>query len=139
MDGSIIFMFAGILILGALFLTIICLNKKGVKHLNVEHYRTKCLEIEHQLKRDELSSYSMCVINADKLVDQALRERGIKGQTMAERMKNSASVFSDRNGIWKAHILRNKISHEVNFQVSYDDALHALASFRKALKDIGAI
>ncbi len=139
MNGSIIFMFAGILTLGALFFAIICLNKKGVRRINVEYYRTKCLEIEHQLKRDESSSYSMCVINADKLVDQALRERGFKGKTMAERMKNSASVFSDRNGIWKAHILRNKISHEVNFHVTYEDALYALADFRKALKDIGAI
>lgn len=139
MNGSIIIMFAGIILLGALFLIIIGLNKKGSTHLNVEYYRAKCLEIEHQLKREDLSSYSLSVINADKLVDKALVERGIKGQTMGERMKNSAAMFSDRNAIWKAHILRNKVSHEVDARISYDEALYALAGFRKALKDLGAI
>ena len=132
-------MFAGIILIGSFFLMLMCFSKKNVKRLNVEHYRTKCLEIEHKLKENEPSSYSMCVINADKLVDQALKERGVKGKTMGERMKVGADLFSNRNGIWKAHILRNKISHEVNVDVSYKDALNALASFRKALKDLGAI
>lgn len=139
MDGSVIVMFAIIILIGAVFLAVISCSKKGQKRLNVSHYRSKCLEIEHQLKEDEPSSYSMSVINGDKLVDHALREKGIKGKTMGERMKAAASLFSDRNGIWKAHILRNKISHEVNVEVSYKDALGALASFRKALKDLGAI
>lgn len=139
MDGSVIFLFAGVILLGALFLAVICLGKKGTRHLNVEYYRAKCLEIEHQLKKEEPSSYSLSVMNADKLVDQALRERGVGGQTMGERMKNSANLFSDRNSIWTAHKLRNRISHEVDSSVSYQEAIYALAAFRKALKDLGAI
>jgi dihydrodipicolinate reductase len=138
-DQSIIFFFAIIIIIGALLLFAICISKKGVKHLDVERYRAKCLEIEHQLKVDEPSSYALSVLNADKLVDQALRERGVKGQTMGERMKNSASTFSDRNGIWAAHKLRNQISHEPDFSIKYGEAKFALAQFRKALKDLGAI
>lgn len=132
-------MFAAIIFIGALLFTLICFGKKGIKHLNVDYYRTKCLEIEHKLKREDSSSFSLCVINADKLLDQALRERGTRGKTMGERMKNTVQVFSDRNGIWQAHILRNKISHEVDVHVTYEQALQALASFRKALKDLGAI
>lgn len=132
-------MFAGVILLGGLFLVIVSMGKKGIKHLNVEYYRAKCLEIEHQLKREDAYSYSISVLNADKLVDQALRERGIGGQTMGERMKNSAQLFSDRNSIWTAHKLRNRISHEVDTHVSYQEALYALAAFRKALKDLGAI
>ncbi len=139
MDQTVIFMFAAIVLIGAILFMVICMGNKGTQHLNVEHYRAKCLEIEHQLKREDISSYSLSVMNADKLVDQALRERGFKGETMGERMKNSAQVFSDRNGIWQAHILRNKISHEVDFKVTYEQAVYALASFRKALKDLGAI
>ncbi len=81
----------------------------------------------------------MSVLNADKLVDQALRDLGIKGQTMGERMKNSVTLFSDRNGIWTAHKLRNTIAHESDARVTYEDAKYALSCFRQALKDLGAI
>ena len=140
MDQSIVFFLAIILIAGALlFAMVSSIYKKGVKKLDVEHFRTKCLEIEHKLKKDETSSYHLSVLDADKLVDQALKGRGIKGKTMGERMKNSASMFSDRNGIWTAHKLRNTIAHESDVNVTYDQARYALQAFRKALKDLGAI
>lgn len=137
--STIIFALAAIVFVGALIFAIICFGKKGVKNLNVEYYRAKCLTIEHQLKKDEPSSYHLAVLNADKLVDQAMRERGIGGQTMGERMKNSASMFSDLNGFWNAHKLRNRIAHEPDARVAYDEARLALMNFRKALKDLGAI
>ena len=139
MEQSIIFAFAGVIIIGALLFALICITKKGPKHLNVEQYRVKYLAIENQLKRDEPSSYHLSVLNADKLVDQALRERGVRGKTMGDRMKSSVALFSDRNGIWTAHKLRNQIAHEPDVTVTYEEARYALACFRKALKDLGAI
>jgi hypothetical protein len=136
---SIIFFLAAVLIIGALLLFLICVTKKGVKRLDVEKYRVRCLAIEQQFKKEEPSSYHLAVLNADKLVDQALRELGVKGQTMGERMKNSANRFSNRNGIWTAHKLRNVIAHESDAHVSYESARQALNNFRQALKDLGAI
>jgi len=139
MDQNMIFFFAGVIIIGALLFGLVCLTKKGGKRLNVEYYRTKVLEVEHQLKREEFSSYHLAVLNGDKLVDKALMERGFGGKTMGDRMKDAAKVFSDRNGIWEAHKLRNKIAHEPDAYVTYEQARYALASFRRALKDLGAI
>lgn len=139
MNLSIIFFLAAVLIIGALLLFLICVTKKGVKRLDVEKYRVRCLAIEQQFKKEEPSSYHLAVLNADKLVDQALRELDVKGQTMGERMKNSANRFSNRNGIWTAHKLRNVIAHESDAHVSYESARQALNNFRQALKDLGAI
>ena len=139
MDQTVIFFFATIILIGAIMLGFISRSKKGSKKIDVEYYRSKILEIEHQLKENEPSSYHLSVINGDKLVDQALKARGIKGKTMGERMKNSADKFTDRNGIWTAHKLRNKIAHESNINVNYSEARFALSNFRKALKDLGAI
>jgi hypothetical protein len=139
MDYVVILVLAAIIVFAALALVLACSNKKGIKHLDVERYRVKCLAIEQQLKKDNVSSYHISVINADKLVDQALRERGMNGKTMGERMKNAVNLFSDRNGIWIAHKLRNTIAHESDVKVTYDEARYALMSFRKALKDLGAI
>lgn len=139
MDFTIVFFFAGIMIVGGLLFAVIGLTKKGSKHLNMDHYRVKWLAIEQQLKKDQPASFSLTVLNADKLLDQALRERGLKGQTMAERMKSGATLFSNRNNLWTAHKLRNRIAHETDVRVSYDDARYALSYFKQALKDVGAI
>ncbi|NTW62418.1 diguanylate cyclase, partial [Candidatus Saccharibacteria bacterium] len=58
---------------------------------------------------------------------------------VAERMKSAGSMFSDKNGLWSAHKLRNRIAHESDIVVNFNDARYALSSFKKALKDLGAI
>lgn len=139
MDTSLIFFFAAILIVAGILFAVIGLTKKGGHNLNVDKYRMRWLQIEQQLKKDQPSSYHLVVLNADKLLDQALRERGIRGTTMGERMKNLKDTWSNANSVWTAHKLRNQIAHETDVNVSYDDARRALAGFKQALKDVGAI
>jgi hypothetical protein len=138
MNQSIIFMFAAIIIVGAMLFGIIGLTKQGKKYLNVDHYRIKWLDIERRLKSDEPSSFKLCVMDADNLVDKALKERGFRGQTMGERLKSAASSLSNRNAVWTAHKLRNQIAHE-DIRISYDESRMALGGFKQALKDLGAI
>ena len=139
MDQTLVFFLAAIIIVGSVLFALMAKGKKGGKRIDVDHYRAKCLEIEHQLKSDEPSSYHLSVLNADKLVDQVLKCRGAKGNTMGERMKSSANLFSNTNEVWLAHKLRNRIAHEPDVKVTYDEAKNALRGFRKALKDLGAI
>jgi len=141
MDSSaaIIYFFAGIFVIAGLIFALMAFTRKAPKRLNQDLYRSRWLAIENQLKRDEPSSYQLTVINADKLVDQAMRERGVNGQTMGERLKNSPKLFSHLQQLWSAHKLRNQIAHETNIELTYDDARRALAAFKQALKDIGAI
>jgi hypothetical protein len=122
-----------------LFAVVTKLSRTSSKKIDVEHFRAKCLEIEHQLKPDDPNSFHLSVLNFDKLLDQVLKARGFSGKTMGERMKKSAALFSDRNGVWTAHKLRNTIAHEPDAHVTYDQAKRALYNFRKALKDLGAI
>ncbi len=140
MDFALIFFLSAIIIIGGLLFAIITkLSKTTTKKIDVEHFRAKCLEIEHQLKPDNPNSFHLSVLNFDKLLDQALKNLGARGKTMGERMKNSASLFSDRNGIWTAHKLRNMIAHEPDAHITYEQARLALYNFRKALKDLGVI
>ncbi|MEO6109866.1 MAG: hypothetical protein ABIP50_02555 [Candidatus Saccharimonadales bacterium] len=136
---SIIFFFAAVLIFGGLLFAVIALTKKGPKTLDVEKYRSRWLSIETSLKKDETSSYPMSVMNADKLLDQALQDRGVNGKTMAEKMKQMQTKWSNANNVWSAHKLRNRIAHEPDVRIDYDGARRALAAFKQALKDVGAI
>lgn len=139
MDGTLVGFLAGILVVGILLVVVITITKKSPGALDVDKYRGRWLAIESQLKRDETSSYHLTILNADKLLDQALRERGIKGQTMGERMKTANASWTNANVVWAAHKLRNQIAHETDVHIEYDTARRALAGFKQALKDIGAI
>ena len=79
------------------------------------------------------------VIEADKLLDKAMMEMGLPGKTMGERLKKSGSRFTNLNAVWRAHKLRNTIAHESDFEITYKQAFNALAIFKQALKDLGAI
>lgn len=136
---SLIFFLAAVLIFGGLLFAVIALARRGPRGLDVETYRSRWLTIEQQLKRDEVSTYHMCVLNADKLLDQALQEKGTPGTTMGERMKQIKSQWSNANHVWAAHKLRNQIAHEPEVRLDYDGARRALGAFKQALKDIGAI
>lgn len=131
--------FIGILVIGILLIVVISVSRRGAPVLDVEKYRSRWLAIEAQLKRDEASSYQLTVLNADKLLDKALKERGFRGETMGERMKAAKETWSNANNVWSAHKLRNQIAHEHGARITYDDARRALSSFKQALKDVGAI
>ncbi len=75
------------------------------------------------------------VLDADKILDYALKKKGYTG-SVGEKLKVSNAHFSDLNGVWSAHKLRNKIAHELG-DVSKKDANRALGQFKRALKDLG--
>ena len=139
MDIRIIFLFAAIVIVAALVLGLVGIVRKGTGHLNIEKYRSKWLAVEQSLIRDKPETTQMAIINADKLVDYALKECGTAGKTMGERLKEVESKLTRADAVWAAHKLRNRIAHEADVQVSYDQARRALAGYKKALKDLGAI
>lgn len=139
MDSVIVFFFIAILIIGVLLIVLISVTKKGRTVLDVDRYRSRWLSIESQLKRDEQSTYQLAILSADKLLDQALRDRGMRGQTMGERMKYAKGEWSNRNAIWSAHKVRNRIAHESDIIVGYDETRRALAMYKQGLKDLGAI
>ncbi len=76
------------------------------------------------------------VLDADKLLDYALARKGFQG-TLGEKLKRAKNRFSDINGIWTAHKLRNKIAHELS-QISLTEAKNALQKFKRGLQDLGA-
>lgn len=140
MEGSgVPLLLVSILIVAVVGVIYLLFSSKTTPKLNKDKFQAKWLSIEHSIKRDNPSSYPLAVLNADKLVDQALRERRFKGQTMGERMKSAQQVWKNPNHVWGAHKVRNQLAHESDAEISYDIAIRALSAFKQALKDLGAI
>lgn len=136
---TIIFAFSAILIFGGLLFAFVSFSRRGPRALDVDKYRSRWLAIETRLKRDDMSSCTLCIIDADKLLDCALRDRGLPGNTMADRMKKYQGKWSNGNGVWAAHKLRNRLVHETDVAIDYDRVRQALIAYKQALKDVGAI
>lgn len=107
--------------------------------LDQAKYQAHWLEIEHSVSKDNPGSWQLAIMNADKLLDQALRERRFGGKTMGERMKAAQSLWKNANHVWSAHKIRNQLAHETDARVNYDITLRALSAFKQGLKDLGAI
>ncbi len=107
--------------------------------LNKEKYQSRWLDIEKNLDMKSQSSQHMAIMYADKLLDQALKESGSSGQTMGQRLKSREKAWSNVNSVWAAHKIRNQIAHEDNVTLNESIVRRALASFKQALKDLGAM
>jgi hypothetical protein len=71
-----------------------------------------------------------------------MRQSGLSGDTMGERLKNARGRFPDRSiydGIWRAHKLRNALAHEVGFDLVPSQAKEALSDFERGLRALGVL
>jgi len=139
MDFSVVAFIIAIIIVGALVFIAILLTNRKAYSFNKEDYQSDFLLIENKLSKDNKLSYNVVVVEADKLLDKALCEMGVQGKTMGDRLKRSSDKFSQLNSVWYAHKLRNQIAHEHGFSLEYNQARHALDTYKQALKDLGAI
>lgn len=139
-SSAIVIMLIVILLVGFAILAVLALTRgHGRRLLNKEKYRTAWLEIENNITKDNNASYQFAILSADKLLDKALKESGVPGETMGDRLKQSDRLLQDINGVWAAHKMRNRIAHEVGGNINKVVAKRMLVIYKNALKDLGAI
>lgn len=138
-NSSVIFLLIGVLILAVVLILYISVTRKESPGLNREKYQARWLEIENSIDRTNMAACHLAILNADKLLDQALKDRHFAGEKMAERMKAADKKWTKANHVWAAHKIRNKLAHEPDVKISYELALQSLGAFKQALKDLGAI
>lgn len=121
----------------ALLGLITILTRRPPKGLNREYFVAKWKELQKGLARSD--AWPMAVIQADSLLDEALKKRRFKGRTMGERLVAAQKSLSDNDSVWFAHKLRNKLVHEVDTELKQKEVQKALMGFRQALRDLGAL
>lgn len=129
---------AGIAVIVVLVLVVFAAGvaRRKPKDLQGPYFQQKWQELQGHCK--DKSTWPLAVINADKLLDEALKRRRFKGKTMGERMVAAQRDLSDNDGVWFAHKLRNRLVHEADVKLKEADVKKALIGTRQALKDLGA-
>jgi hypothetical protein len=113
------------------------LLRRRPKKINLDDFRGKWQEAQSLCAKQD--TWPLAIINADKLLDDALKKRKYKGKTMGERMVSAQHDISDNDSMWFGHKLRNKLVHEDMKKLKKKDVMTALIGFREALKDLGAL
>lgn len=120
-----------------LLLTMLAKRFKPTK-LNVNQFKKKWDDIQGLC--GSKNTWPLAIINGDKLLDEALKKRHFKGKTMGERLVAAQHDFSDNDGVWHAHKLRNKLVHEDSLPpLKKRQVVDVLIDIRQALKDLGAL
>jgi hypothetical protein len=110
---------------------------KRTGKLNKDFYREKWADIQAISLQE--SGWVQSVIDADKLLDDALKKSGYSGKTMGERLVSASRAFSDKDRTWAAHKVRNKVVHETAVKLRKNHVEGSLKAFKQALKDLGAL
>lgn len=85
-------------------------------------------------------SFVLGIIEADKLVDDALQIMGLQGEHMADRLqKLRVEDYPALDRLWRAHRIRNELVHTPDFGIEAGDAEDVLKVYEKFLKELGAL
>ena len=106
----------------------------------VTPYDNRWQEIKNHVNSFRESEWKMAVIEADKLVDDALKAAGFPGESMGERlMLIKPGQLLNLQYLWDAHKLRNLIVHDPNYQITHRQAIWAVEAFESVLRELGAL
>jgi hypothetical protein len=102
--------------------------------------RDRWNELLKHLESTHEAQWKVAVIEADKLVDDALAKAGFPGDTFGDRLSNiQPGTLLSLDGIWWAHKIRNRLAHEVDYFLRYTEARQAIGYYEAALTELQLI
>lgn len=111
-----------------------------VATLRTSVFRERWGKILKKISASTPYSLPLAVIEADALVDDALRHLGLLGEHMADRLSRlSPDDVKTLDRVWRAHRIRNDVVHTPGFYLSPGDGKQALADYEAFLKELEII
>jgi hypothetical protein len=112
---------------------------KRRKKLNVDRYTERWKDLQQNCASRK--TWPQAIIDADDLLNDALKCLRYKGKNTGERLVSAQRSLSSNDTVWVGHKLRSRME-EPNIDVrklKKKDIVIALSGFREALRDLGAL
>jgi len=107
------------------------------RRLKAEKFKRQWLELQKFCASRE--TWPLAIITADKLLDEALKKKHLKGKSMGERLVAAQRQLHDNDGVWFAHNLAKRLLGKTEVKLREADVKKSLVGVRQALKDLGAL
>jgi len=112
-------------------------RKRRPGKLKPDYFLARWQELQ-KLLRDK-AQWSEAVLEADGLLDEALKKKHVSGHSMGERLVKAQRQFTDNDSLWFGHKLRARIDADPTTKLKEREVKQALVGLRQALKDLGAL
>ena len=142
--GWIIFsVVAAILVLIGLALLINWLRKQlsrpEMLGMSREEVAKRWKQVREASQQHGQMGMKLALMEADTLLDSALKSIMMPGETLGERLKMACYKYPRLKDVWWAHKLRNQLVHQHDFKLSERQTRQALDEFEKALKTLNIL
>lgn len=124
-------------VLLALSSTVLLVYKKMPKKLKHDKFYDQWRNI--QKRCSDRTQWKDAIVEADKLLDEALKKKKMKGNSMGERLVSAEKLIGKHEEVWFGHKLRKKLEENPDSNISKNDTKNALLGIGQALKDLGAL
>jgi hypothetical protein len=119
-------------------IVIVALKVRRRRNTRPQNFRTKWNELQKFCASRE--TWPLAVISADKLLDEALKRKRLRGKSMGERLVSAQRKLSNNDGVWYAHNLAKKLNDSTaNVKLREGDVKKALVGVRQAMRDLGVL
>ena len=96
--------------------------------------------VVERMNTSEQEQWKLAIIEADALLDRAIQQTGVQGDTMGERMKNlSPQSFPLLDSAWQVHRVRNYIAHDPSYTLDVTTASRVFELYRRIFVRLGVI
>jgi len=137
MTHTDIMLYVAMAVLVVILVVLLLLRRYRSRHLNNVYFAERWKDLQAHCKSRK--TWPLAIIDADNLLDEALKRGLYKGKTTGERLVTAQHTLTSNESVWFGHKLRNKIAGEDVRKLKKQDILQALGGFRQALKDLGAL
>ena len=107
------------------------------RKINQDKFKEQWTELQGYCRTK--NTWGLALINADKLLDEALKKKRFKGKSMGERLVDAQRMLTDNDAVWFAHNHSKKVINESAGKLKEADVKKSLIGFRQALRDLGAL
>jgi hypothetical protein len=87
------------------------------------------------------SDWRVAIIEADTMMEELLKNKGVPGDTMAELLEAARSDgFLHIQDAWDAHLIRNQIAHQGSeYPLSQVEARRAMKMYQNFFEELGVV
>ena len=111
--------------------------RRKQKKLNVTKFTVEWKTLQKNCATRK--TWPTALLQADELLDKALKQRRFKGKTTGERLVAAQHELTSNGAVWLSHKYCQKIRNSDVRTLKKKEVADALAGFRQALRDLGAL